>query len=114
MPLQEIQTLKGRSGSVFVGSLGPGAYKVLFEPSKHLWLGWSLILKAISPLLQSCWDFFALRHGLSFFGGIQHSSVNDHLAASCNSDLPLEKPICRSGSKLELDMEQQTGSKEEK
>ena len=27
-------------------------------------------------------------------------------------DLPLEKPICRSGSQqLELDMEQQTGSK---
>ena len=26
-------------------------------------------------------------------------------------DLPLEKPICRSGSKLELDMDQQTGSK---
>ena len=26
-------------------------------------------------------------------------------------DLCLEKPICRSGSKLELDMEQQTGSK---
>ena len=26
-------------------------------------------------------------------------------------DLPLEKPICRSGSKLELDMEQQTCSK---
>ena len=26
-------------------------------------------------------------------------------------DLPPEKPICRSGSKLELDMEQQTGSK---
>ena len=29
-------------------------------------------------------------------------------------DLPLEKPICRSGSKLELDMEQQTGSKSRK
>ena len=29
-------------------------------------------------------------------------------------DLPFEKPICRSGSKLELDMEQQTGSKQEK
>ena len=28
--------------------------------------------------------------------------------------LPLEKPICRSGNKLELDMEQQTGSKYEK
>ena len=26
-------------------------------------------------------------------------------------DLPLEKPVCRSGNKLELDMEQQTGSK---
>ena len=26
-------------------------------------------------------------------------------------DLPLEKSICRSGSKLQLDMEQQTGSK---
>ena len=29
-------------------------------------------------------------------------------------DLPLEKPICRSGSKLELDMEQKTGSKQGK
>ena len=29
-------------------------------------------------------------------------------------DLPLEKSVCRSGSKLELDMEQQTGSKYEK
>ena len=29
-------------------------------------------------------------------------------------DLPLEKPVCRSGSKLELDMDQQTGSKQEK
>ena len=29
-------------------------------------------------------------------------------------DLPLEKPVGRSGSKLELDMEQQTGSKWEK
>ena len=26
-------------------------------------------------------------------------------------NLPLEKSVCRSGSKLELDMEQQTGSK---
>ena len=29
-------------------------------------------------------------------------------------DMPLEKSECRSGSKLELDMEQQTGSKLEK
>ena len=27
------------------------------------------------------------------------------------SDLPLEKLVCRSGSKLELDMDQQAGSK---
>ena len=26
-------------------------------------------------------------------------------------DLPLEKPVCKSGSKFELDMEHQTGSK---
>ena len=29
-------------------------------------------------------------------------------------ELPLEKRMCRSGSKLELDMEQQAGSKWEK
>ena len=60
------QTLKGRSGSVSVGSLGLGAHKVLFEPFEYLWPGWSLILKAISPLLLSCWDFsFVLRHEVS-------------------------------------------------
>ena len=31
----DTQTLKGRSGSVSVGS--PNAYKVLFEPSEHFW-----------------------------------------------------------------------------
>ena len=36
----DTQTFKGRSGSVSVGSLGPGVHKVLFEPSKHLrWVG---------------------------------------------------------------------------
>ena len=34
VPPQE--TLKHSSGSVFFGSLGPGAHKVLFEPSEHL------------------------------------------------------------------------------
>ena len=29
----DTQTLKGKSGSVSVGSLGAGAHKVLFEPS---------------------------------------------------------------------------------
>ena len=45
----------GRSDSVSVGSLGPGVHKVLFEPSKHLWWVWGLILNAISPLLPSSW-----------------------------------------------------------
>ena len=74
------QTLKGRSGSVFVGYLGPGAHKVLFEPSEHLWHVWGLILITISPFLLSCWGFsFALGRGVSFFGEIQHSLVRGKL-----------------------------------
>ena len=68
----DTQTLKGRSGSVSVGSLGPGTYKVLFESPNHLWRVWGLILNAVLPLLPSCWGFsFALGRGVSFFGGIQ-------------------------------------------
>ena len=79
------QTLKGRSGSVSVGSLSPGAQKVLFELTEHLWKVLSLILNMISPLLQSCLGFsFALGCGVSFFGEIQHSPVNGCSAASCN------------------------------
>ena len=79
------QTLKGRSGSVFVGYLGPGAHKVLFEPPEHLWQVWGLILNVISPLLPPCWGLsFAFGHGVSFFGYIQHSPVDDCSAASCN------------------------------
>ena len=37
---------------------------IRFEPSKHLWRVWDLILNAISPLLPSCWGFsFALGCG---------------------------------------------------
>ena len=53
-----------------MGSLGPGAHKVLFEPSRHLRRVWGLILNAMSPLLLSCWGFsFALGHGASFLLG---------------------------------------------
>ena len=39
----------------------------LFEPSKHLWRVWGLILNAILSLLPSCWDFsFALGCRVSF------------------------------------------------
>ena len=51
----DTQTLKGRSGSVSMGSLGPNVQKILFEPSKSLWRVWGLILNAISPLLPLCW-----------------------------------------------------------
>jgi len=44
---------------------------------------WSLILNLIMPLLPFCWDFsFALGHGVSFFGGIQHSPVDGCCATS--------------------------------
>ena len=68
-----------------MGPLGPGAHKVLFEPSEHLWWVWGLVLSVILPFLLSCWGFsLALRCGVSFFGGIQHSPVDGCLAVSCN------------------------------
>ena len=56
------------------GVCGCSVHKSLFQPSKHLWWVWGLILDMIWPLLPSCWGFsFALGCGASFFGGIQHS-----------------------------------------
>ena len=78
----DTQTLKNRSCSVSVRPLGPGEHKVLSEPSEHLWQVWGLILNVSLPLLPSCWGFsFALGRVVSFFGGIQHSSVESCLAA---------------------------------
>ena len=86
VPLQE--TLKHSKAGLalsLVGSLGPGAHKVLFEPSKCLWWIWGLILNAISPFLPSFWGFsFALGRGVSFFGGIQHSPAHGCSATSFN------------------------------
>ena len=81
----ETQTLKGRSGSVSVVSLGPGVHKVLFESSNNLWWVWGMILNASFLLLPSCCGFsFTLGHGVSYFGEIQYSPVNWCSAASCN------------------------------
>ena len=64
------QTLKGWSGSVSVGSLGPSAHTVLFESSEHLWWVWGLIINMISPLLPSCWgSSFVLGRGYLFLVG---------------------------------------------
>ena len=63
----------------------PAVHKVLFELSEHLWWVWGLFLNAISPLLPSCWGFsFVLGHGVSFFGGIQHSLVDGCSVVSYN------------------------------
>ena len=35
----------------------PGAHKVLFEPSEHLWWVWGLILNVVLHLLPSFWGF---------------------------------------------------------
>ena len=78
---KDVQTLKDKSGSVSVGS--PDVHKVLFEPSEHLLQVWGLILNAILTLLPSGWGFsFALVHGVSFFGGVQHSPVDGCSAMS--------------------------------
>ena len=80
-----------------MGSLSPGAHKVLFEPSGHLWWVWSLILNTNSPLLQSCWGFsYALECGISFFGGIQHSPVYGGSATSCNFGVLTGEAECPS------------------
>ena len=64
----DTQTLKGRSGSVSMGFLGPGAHNVLFESSECLWRVWGLFLNVILPLLPSFLCFsFALGCGVSFF-----------------------------------------------
>ena len=78
----DTQTLRGRSGSVFVVS--PGAHKVLFEPFEHLWQVWGLILNVILSFLPSCWGLsFAFGRGISFFDGIQHSPVDGCSAVCC-------------------------------
>ena len=74
-----------QSGSVSVGSLGPGGDKGLFELSKCLWLVWGLILNLILPLLPLFRGFsFALTHGVSFLGGTQNYPVDGCSAVICN------------------------------
>ena len=64
----DTQTLKGRSGSVSMGPLGPGSQKVLFEPSSLAGMGcdskWDF-----APPLSSCGFSFALGCLISFYMG---------------------------------------------
>ena len=85
--------LKGRSGSVSVGSLGPAAHKVLFEPSEYLWRVWDLILNMISPLLPSCWSFsFSLAHGVSFSEIFQKMDKTKSGSSSVEEELWAPEP----------------------
>ena len=87
MPLQEtLKYTKVGLAQSLVGFLSPGVHKVLLEPSECLWQSWGLILNTISPLLPPCWGFsFALGRGLSFFGGIQYSTVDSCSVINCNN-----------------------------
>ena len=85
----DTQTLKGRPGSVSVGS--PGVQKVLSEPSECLCQVWSFILNEILPLLPlldlllCCWVW-----GI-FSGGIYSQQKQDWeltVAPIMNSLLP--------------------------
>ena len=54
--------------------------------------------------------FCFINYTKAFDCGSQQTVENSERDGNNRSpDLPLDKPICRSGSKLELDMEQQTG-----
>ena len=67
-----------KSGSVSVGPLSPGVYKVLFDPSRHLWWVWGLILNVIffppsillelliCPWMLGIFFFFFLNFGYIF------------------------------------------------
>ena len=112
VPSQE--TLRHSSGSVSVGSLGPGA-QGLFQPSEHLWRVRSLILNAILPLLPSFWGFsFALGHGVSFLVGsniLQLTIVEQQVVvlafsqekmSTCPSTLPSSRDVSQLLTMAEL------------
>ena len=79
------------------GASGSWRTQALFEPSELLWQVWGLNLNRVSPLPPSCWGFsFALGCGVSLFGEIQHSAVDDCSAASCNFGVPTGEDECTS------------------
>ena len=82
---------------ILCGASGSWCAQGLFEPTEDLWWVKGLILNTISPLLLSCWGFsFALGHGVSFFGGIQHSLVDGCSTASCNFGVLAGEEECTS------------------
>ena len=95
VPLQE--TFKHSSASVS----GSWCTQGMFEPSKHLWQVWCLILNRLSPLLPSFWGFsFALgcevspqSHSNTTQPPLQHSPTDvrwfQHITVSQNHAIQL-------------------------
>ena len=80
----DTQTLKGRSGSVSVGS--PGVHKVLSKPSECLWWVWGLILNAIfaPPIVLLGLLLCPWTCGFFFWWDPTFSPVNDCSTVRCN------------------------------
>ena len=57
--------------------------------------------------------YFCFNNYAKAFDCVDHNKLenSERDGNTRRPDLPLEKPVCRLGSKLELDMEQKTGSK---
>jgi hypothetical protein len=69
-------------------SLGPGAHKILFMPSKSLWQVCGLILTWLCPSYHLVvTSSLSLDVGYLFFGGFQHPSVSGCSAASWDFDV---------------------------
>ena len=83
-PITPQETFKHISGSVSVGSLGPGVHKFV----------WALQVSLVGKGFDSNSNFappivlrgfsFALGHRVSFFGGTQHSPIDGFSVVSCN------------------------------
>ena len=93
-------TLKGRSGSVSVGALGPGAQGFIWALQAYLaGIGFDSKHDCAPPIIL--WGFsFALGHTVLFFFfffyGIQHSPVDGCSAASCNFGVLIGEDECMS------------------
>ena len=86
-PLPPQKTSKHSSVSVS----GSWCTQGMFEPSKHLWWIWGLILNSISPLLPSCWGF-SFAHGCMISPPSLSASFSHH---SSTTQMPIQcLPSC--------------------
>ena len=96
----DTQTLKGKYGSVSVGSLGPGEHnfclRALSISGRHrVWF-----YMWFCPLLNQKNIYFCFIDYAKAFGCVDHKKLenSERDGNTRPPDLPLEKSICRSGS----------------